>query len=340
MTENITKIGLDIGNKNLKVCGESEVPHEIPVAYKISNQYDYENEQDNDNIERVLYNDIYYTVGLQCSRGLPQNKGDTNHREVANMFKLVGLARELRNEAKTKGEFYIVTGTPVKDYDAFKKDYKDLMISKGDKFEEIEMNGIKYSIKVSKTRITKQSACIAPTLPNWKEEDFIIIDFGGGTLDIAYFQRGIKERYHTMDFPLNRVLEDLGNELNAHKLGIQRPNSLDSGFIKTMEDIVLNGSYRTKSFITVNGEQKDLKEFCAEWLQGEVDNIIKDIKVSLNLSDSDSKLVKVYYIGGGAKLLAEMLAKNTGFLKKKIIEQPHFMNVIIYHKMATTIDWE
>ena len=130
MSKEIIKLGLDIGNKNLKICGESGVPHEIPVAYKLSNKYDYENEQDNDNMEKVFYNDKYYTVGLQCSEGLPQNKGAIGVREIANMFKLVGLARELRNLSKTEGEFYIVTGTPVMDYDELEKDYYDLMISK------------------------------------------------------------------------------------------------------------------------------------------------------------------------------------------------------------------
>lgn len=339
MSDKIIKLGMDIGNKNLKVCGEDGVPHEIPVAYEISNKFDYESEP-HDSIERVFYNGVYYVVGLQCTQGLPQNKSDIDFREIATMFKLVGLARELRRLSETKGEFYVVTGTPVEDFDQFQEGYKDLMLSKNNEYEKIEMNGIEYSIKVSKTNITKQSACVAPILPNWKEDDFIIVDLGGGTLDLAYFQRGIKERYHTMNFSLNRILEELGNVLNVYDLGIKRPNAQDSGFIRTMEEIVLDGLYKTKPFIVVEGEHRELKQFCSEWLQVKVDSVVRDIKVGLNLSATDSQLTQVYYIGGGSKLLAEMLAKNTGFLKKKVLDQPHFMNVILYHKIATVIDWE
>ena len=340
MDEKIIKGGLDIGNKNLKVCGSENNAHEIPVAYEEVSKYDYDNELVSKDIEKVFYNDKYYFVGLQCQRGLPQNKGDIAIREIANMFKLVGLARELRERSVSEGEFYLVTGTPVVDYDEYKGDYTDLMLSQDKEYELIELNNEQYKIKVSKVRITKQSACIAPTIPNWRETDFILMDFGGGTLDIAFFQRGVKERYLTLKFPLNEILEDLGNVLNVYKLGLPRPNSLDSGFIKTMEDVVLKGMYRNKTSIEINGEIIKLDEFCSDWLQSKVDNIIEDVKIRLGLSQTDSESIEIYYIGGGSKLLSKELAKNTGFKNKKIIENPHFANVVIYHTMANSIDWE
>lgn len=338
--ENIIKVGVDIGNKNLKICAEEGQAHEIPASYKLVNEYDYINGIVREDLEKVKYNGEYYFVGLQCQKSLPQNKGDKSIREIANMIKLVGLARELRRQGKTKGEFYVVTGTPIDDYDEFKDDYIDLFLSKNNEYEVIELNGQEYQIKVRDVVITKQSACIAPTISNWRDVDFILVDFGGGTLDIAYFKRGIREKYITMDFPLNEVLEELGNQLNTYKLGISpRPNFLDSGFIRTMEEIVLQGKYRNISSITVDNKQINLKDYCSQWLQSRVDSIVEDIKIKLGLSDTDAHSMPVYFIGGGAKLLATELANNTGFSNKSIINQPEFANVHVYKMIADKYNW-
>lgn len=336
----IIKAGVDIGNKNLKVCAEEGQAHEIPASYRIIDEYDYINGTNKEDVEKVKYNNKYYLVGLQCQNGLPRNKGDKSTREIANMIKLVGLARELRRQNKTKGEFYVVTGTPVSDYDAYKDDYVDLFLTKGDDYEKIELNGQEYQIKVKDVFVTKQSACVAPTIQNWKNIDFILIDFGGGTLDIAYFRRGIKEKYITMEFPLNDVLEELGITLNNHKLGISpRPNSLDSGFIRTMEEIVLQGKYRNISSITIDNKQVNLKDYCSQWLQSRVDIIMKDIKIKLGLSDTDAHSIPIYFIGGGAKLLATEIANNNDFTNKSIIDQPQFANVTVYKMIADKYNW-
>lgn len=340
MEDNIIKIGVDIGNKNLKICAEEGQPHEIPASYKIVDEYDYINSISREDMEKVKYNNNFYFVGLQCDKALPHNKGDKEHREVANMIKLVGLARELRNQGKSEGEFYIVTGTPVKDYDEYKQDYIDLFLTNHNEYEIIELNGEEFRVKVKDVIITKQSACIAPTIPNWREADFILVDLGGGTLDIAYFQRGVPTRYQTMNFPLNEILEELGNKLNVYKLGISpRPDMLDSGFIRTMEDIIFQGKYRNVTSIRVDDKQVNLKDFCSQWLQGKVDGIIDDIKIMLRLSDTDSQSIPVYYIGGGAKLLEKELAKNEGFTNKSIVENPHFANVSIYQMIANKNNW-
>ena len=89
-------IGIDMGNKNLKVYSGKGEPHEIPIAYREHDEYWYNNEPIGANIEKVKYRNRYYLVGVQGRSGLPQNKGDINVREISNMFKLVGLAREMR----------------------------------------------------------------------------------------------------------------------------------------------------------------------------------------------------------------------------------------------------
>lgn len=340
MENNIIRVGVDIGNKNLKICAEEGQAHEIPASYRIVDEYDYKNGISRPDMEKVKYNGEFYFVGLQCQNGLPHNKGDKGSRELASMIKLVGLARELRRQGLNKGRFYVASGTPVNDYDEYRQDYMDLLITQGDQYEIIELNGELFEIRVEDAILTKQSACVAPTIPNWKKSDFVLADFGGGTLDVAHFQRGVRGRYITIDFPLNQILEELGNRLNVYRLGISpRPNMMDSGFIHTMEEIILKGRYRNLTSISVDGSQVSLKEFCSKWLQDRVDATIEDIKIKLRLSDTDSQHIPVYYVGGGAKLLATELANNNTFTNKNIVENPHFANVSIYQIMASKNNW-
>lgn len=333
------KLGIDMGNKNLKVYS-GEKPHEIPIAFREQDQYWYENEPVGDNMEKVKYKGRYFLVGVQGRSGLPQNKGDRGVRETANMFKLVGLARELRLRNETKGEFYVVTGTPLNDYESNKNDYLDLMLSKDEEIEEIQLNGKKYEILVSKADITKQAAIVAPTLENWKNGHLLLIDLGGGTLDIAYFTRGTQERYLTIDFPLNELLEQLGNVLNGYGLGLPRPDELDSGFLLTMEEVILDGNYLGVESIVVDNKEINLQDFCNTWLQSRINSVIEDVKTRLNLSDTIAKNVRVHYLGGGAKLLRTQLIENQTFGNKEVTSDPHFANVKAYSILANNKGWD
>lgn len=334
------KLGIDMGNKNLKIATQQVEAHEIPIAYREQDKYWYENEPVGENMEKVKYRNRYYLVGVQGRSGLPQNKGDKNVREIANMFKLVGLARELRLRNEKAGNFYVVTGTPLNDYEALKDDYLELMLSKDGKVEKIELDGKEYEILVEKAEITKQAAAVAPTLKDWKNDNLLLVDFGGGTLDIAYFVRGTQERYMTIDFPLNELLEKLGNVLNMYGLGLPRPDELDSGFLLTMEEVILNGEYAGVKTINVDGKEVLIADFCNDWLQSRVNSVIEDIKTRLNLSDNVAKSIRVHYLGGGSKLLRKQLETNATFGNKEVTKEPHFANVRAYNTIANVRNWD
>ena len=197
----------------------------------------------------------------------------------------------------------------------------------------------KYKILVSKAEVTKQAAVVAPTLNNWKEDNLLLVDLGGGTLDIAYFVRGTQERYMTIDFPLNELLEELGNTLNSYGLGLPRPDQLDSGFLLTMEEVILNGEYLKIDHININDKEVSIKEFCDKWLQDRVNTVVEDIKTRLNLSDTMAQAIRVNYFGGGAKLLSTQLINNKTFKNKEVTKEPHFANVKAYYALANVRSW-
>lgn len=330
-------VGIDMGNKNLKVSGQKSEAHEMPIAFTEIEELDYEMEELSSNIEKVKYNDKYYLVGMNQGNALPQNKGDIAFREQANMFKLLGLARELRRIKKTEGKFYTVTGTPLQDFERTRNDYKELMLSSNKEYEKIIVNDIEYSIKVSSAYVTRQAGCLRTTLGDLTGRDILIVDFGGGTLDVALFLDGSKGEYLTIPFPLNRILEDLGNKLNDYGLGLPRPNRLDSGFLRDMENVVLKGDYKGIRSLKIDSKETSIQDFSNEWLQSRIDTEIDNIKIRLELTDTQAKTVETYFIGGGAKLLDYQLNRNHTFANTKIIETPEFANVETFRAIAEAL---
>lgn len=332
-------IGLDMGNKNMKICGEDEVLFEFPIAYEEINQFDYEHETTGEKVFNVKYKDKYYRVGDKGITGLPKNKGDKRFRDIANMLKLTALAVELKRNKLNKGEFNIVTGTPIEDHNAFKSDYEELFKTNGEEFEIVEVNQEVFEIKVSDIYITKQCSVTKPLIPNIDKGHILFLDWGGGTLDIAYYIDNTIVDRKTLDYPLNKTLEKLGYELKTYGIGIDRPNAFNSAFLRDMEEVVLEGKYLATTTVKVNGEPRDIKEFANNFLKEDIKDIIKDIILQFNFSEDQLKVLKAIHFGGGAKLLRIPLSEDTTFKEKVVVENPEYLNVLAYNKFAQLREW-
>lgn len=330
--------GVDIGNKNYKVS-MNDKKFEFPIAYTKIDEYYYKNETTGDGTKKVKFNDNYYLVGLECNGILPKNKGDHSFREVANMIKLTGLAEFLGQKNLSSGKFKLVTGTPLSDFDGYKKDYKDFLID--EEVQTIEVNGQTYNIQVTHAFISKQCAAVAPTISGWKEkEHLILIDLGGGTADIAYFRRGTVVRYITIDFPLNKIMEDLGNYLNGLGLGLMRPDETNSGFLHTMEKVIKEGNYLNVTSLNTEGISMNLSEIINKWLQSKVNNLIESIALRLDLSEAVRNAAEVYYFAGGSLLLRRELSENQTFRNKTVLDEPEFANVKAFDTLAQVREWD
>lgn len=96
----------------------------------------------------------------------------------------------------------------------------------------------------------------------------------------------------------------------------------------------MNGRYKDETTISIEGKNVELKNYCADYLQHRVDELINDITGRLMMSDADCRATEVYYIGGGAKLLFDQLNANTVFEKITVPADPVYANVITYLRMA------
>lgn len=333
------KIGMDMGNKNLKICGENDIPYEFPVAYEEITEFDYLNEAAGSGVYNVKYNNKFYRVGSKGVTGLPKNKGDIRFRQIANMLKLTGLAIELDKNDMNKGEFKIVTGTPIEDHDAFEADYKNLFISANGDYEQIEVNKKQYEILVEDAYIAKQCSVAKPLIPGVEKGHVLFLDWGGGTLDGAYYIDGTLVNRKTIDYPLNETLERLGYQLKANGIGIDRPNAFNSIFLKEMENVVLEGKYLVTTTIKIADEIMDIKDFANEFLKGDVAKIINDIILQFDFSEDLLKALKAIHFGGGAKLLKQPLSEDKTFGEKVVVEDPEFLNVRAYRAFAKLREW-
>lgn len=330
--------GLDLGNRYAKLttCMGSD---EIIVAYRELSKADYKEFEASGKSERVKYKDRYFVVGETGEHGIGhENKAAESYKEISNMFKLVLLARDMKKRNIVDFEYKIKTGTPYDDFERYKDGYIELMKSPKGDYEFIELDGVEYKIKVTHASITKQCACAIFTMPDRKNKDYLIWDWGGGTLDISLFKGGKRKMGHSVDFSLNEEYVKLGKKLRAH-MDI-KPAIDNTEFIEDMEKLKLEGHYKGDKHIKI--DDKPIKEFVSKHYQAVVDDIVSKSLRELKLNSYGVAQLDIQHIGGGAKLLEHEIANNQQIGdNSSISELAEFRNSVAFYVMAkATTDWE
>lgn len=327
-------IGFDLGNRYAKVFAE-DYKDEMIVAWRAVSEEEYNSTEASDGIAKVKYNEKHHLVGNVGNTGINmRNKGAAEVRELSNFVKLVMIARYLKTQNRLDDlECKIVTGTPYDDFDKTRQDYSTLMLSK--EVETIEMDGVQYRIKVTDVEVTKQGACVILTLPNRKSENYLIWDFGGETLDVSYFENGIRIRGLTIDFSLNRTLVEIGKDLN-HYIDVDRPSLLDARYQKSIEKLILTGKYKNTSIIKIDDKPVELNNYVHLYLQEKTDRVISDAVNELDLNKTTLSNLTNIFVGGGSKLLEKELLKNTLLNNKRVQEEPEYSNARAYYKIGKT----
>ena len=325
------KCGFDLGNKYVKVVTDM-TQYEFAASFKEISKFDYEDIEGNDENVLVNYDGKYYIVGSQGTQGIEtENKGSIGARDQASILKLVGLSKDMQNRDIITARYNIVTGTPFDHYEKYHDGYKDLFLSGN--IQEIEVNHIKYKINVEKTFITKQSACIILALKDRKQYIYLLLDLGGGTLDLSLYEKGLRTKGTTIDFSLNRVLVELGKMLNKY-IDIDGISVNNGRFLKDMETLVMNGHYKGTKYVTFKNKNIKLSELVDGFLQRKTNEVIDKALFELKINSSDLVLMKNVFAGGGAKLLERQLMSNTKLNHKQIFGNPAFANSISYYNVA------
>lgn len=332
-------IALDLGNRYLKTAskfGDDILKNEMIVCYKEISETDY-NERSlyYSSGDFVKYKDRYYLLGEGGTSGIDNvNKAHPDVLHLSRLFTLVGLSKDLESKNKNKGNFNLISGTPIDDYESFKNDYINLFKVN----DIIEVNGTEYKIKVDDVKITKQSASVLLSLPERKLKNYILFDFGGGTLDVCYAENGVIIRKKTIDFSLNELYVELAQELRNLNFPIDRGSKNDSRFQRSMENLKFTGSYKGLTTVNFNVTMA-LSEYVSSWFQPRLNKVILEALYELNLNDGDINNSTAVFFGGGAKLLEAEINNNDKLKSKKVAESSPFRNVLAYLTIGNLLDW-
>jgi len=199
--------------------------------------------------------------------------------------------------------------------------------------ETIEMDGIEYKIKVTMVEVTKQGACVILTLPERKTANYLIWDFGGETLDVSYFENGIRIKGLTMDFSLNRIFVEIGKMLNDY-IDVDRPSLIDARYQKSIETLVFTGRYKNTNVIRIEDKPVELGEYVHSHLLELTSTVISNALNELDINKTTLDNLTNIFVGGGSKLLEKELLKNTLLEHKRIQEEPQYSNVRAYFKIG------
>lgn len=252
---------------------------------------------------KIQIDGVGYTVG-QGNMTSEMDKTDSDINKVLTLYNL----------ALSKApEPLLVVGLPVAQYETQKQKLFESIMNYNRSKVVYKRN--EFKVNIIDVIVAPQGIAALYLLPNLYGE-YIVIDIGGGTLDIAYLEfdiTGIRIiMFDTWYKGVRTVYSDIIKEVNnTHELKLSNSQA---------EKILRDGLY-------IEGTKQDLS-FLKPILQEYVDNIVDEIKIKYPY-----RTTPIYLVGGGAELLYNPLTKR--FPKVTKLPNPQFANALGYYVMGT-----
>lgn len=171
----------------------------------------------------------------------------------------------------------------------------------------MKLNGETRSFTITKVIVFPQSAGLFLYDKSLVEKDTLVVDIGGGTLDIAYMSNGQFKEGRTYPLGVNYTYDVLLQELS--KYGVNYSNRMKA------EQIIADKT------IFVEGREVDVKEDIDNVLSLRSKEIVNAIKQAF---PEQSKYSRFVFIGGGALLLKNYLSDY------RVLDDAQMINVKTY----------
>jgi len=171
----------------------------------------------------------------------------------------------------------------------------------------MKFNGETRNFTITKVIVFTQSAGLFLYDKSLVEKDTLVIDIGGGTLDIAYMSNGQFKEGRTYPLGVNYTYDILLQELS--KYGVNYSNRMKA------EQIISDKT------IFVEGREVDVKKDIDNVLNLRSKEIVNAIKQAF---PEQSKYSRFVFIGGGALLLKNYLSDY------RVLDDAQMINVKIY----------
>lgn len=298
-------LGVDMGNHNIKTNAK--------ILFKsVYEEFDYKNELSNDDI--LMYGDRKYVIG----------KGEFDNTKVKSQKKntiplfLNALYKSL--DGCEYADLKVVVGLPLSQHQDkdIVKDIKD-MYEKTFEFKYIS-NGLTKDILYNVGKVYVFPECLGAfySLKEYMDgRDILLVDIGGGTINIALFVDGEYEDSITLPFGTIDILREIAKMASKGKKGA----SFDE------DDII---KYIKRGVIKWDGKVDNM-EYVDEILNDFSDKIINEIKGNFPLY----KAYEIMLSGGGVDLLKEKLETHITF---RVVPDSIFANAEGFYNVGVGVD--
>lgn len=212
------------------------------------------------------------------------------------LLTLAALGHELSLRGRTKGKVILAVGLPFRWYDAQKKEFKD-MLSKN-KGLEFAFEGIKYDLELMDVKVyTQGTAALAPVINKLKEERYaVIVDIGGGTIDIIpmEFGRPLRSECKIIQESTIYLLNSIREKINARF------------YEDIREDDIID-------IITNCNNAANRKDEITIFIKSELEQFSSELIKKLEEYGINVKRSPIYFVGGGASIVKNFGVSDDNF---------------------------
>lgn len=257
-------VGIDLGNWNVKTS-EGDI---FPSRYTA--------------VENILGStgDVFEYEGIKyyIKEGKLENNYDKANKETNLILFLYALAVQKSNC------FKVVVGLPVLAYKNNKDMFKNKLLD--NKVYNLKLNGIKKTVVIEDLIVFPEGAGAYFSIPN-RSKNSVVIDIGGGTVNIVGFKNGKLDKCTTIGKGMIEFYNRIRDYLNSkYTLKLE----LEDIEVILKEGLRVEGEEVKWSFV------REITDYFISGLMNELRNY--DIKTST-----------IYLTGGGSKLLRGSLTK-------------------------------
>lgn len=254
-----------------------------------------------------------YIIGSKTGQFVADNnKVDS---KVTELCTLTAIAKSYPNDDII--ECNLVAGLPVAYYATQKEDFKNKLISYGMRNIHTKIGENKYkkqAIRITDVEVFPQSVGVVfMNAKNYKNETTLVIDIGGGTIDVSYFE-GLKM--------VDKATYDEGMLVLFTKLSQFCNSKFETKFKPyDMDRIIQNDSFKTKE----GSISTSVFDFM---INKHINDVMTEIKRQFKYNSVDNSLL----IGGGSVRLEDKLRPH--LIDPVLVDNAQFVNADAFALMG------
>lgn len=314
-------IGLDIGNRYTKLSFDEKNISFPSIVAKGKRKGRF----GSPGIHEVFYNGTYYLIGSE-TQGAPLKGNEKYSSEDYTILAMTAIALAASTKRFDAINVNVIIGTPADCYNTMADLYEE-PISKIVN-EDITINDVVVNITVDNVLAIPQSAVnLSPT----KEVEYpcMFVDFGGGTLDVSYWNEYIDEDGASVpyivlcksytEYGFDAVLKELATTLSMNTDIQCKEKWFD------MEKTIHKDTIKTATGIHNIKNMKDdlLNKYASDVYSSLTDD-------GFNIGSLD----KVYLLGGCASLVGNYFKDLCNKTETELEPQPQFTNSKLFLEIA------